>query len=317
MTNIVTRTLEWSLPEEPLVRYSRPAKGSQSTIMDALDLAFTLRGQGWEWSRGVYIPRETRPTDRRGFTLYVVSSVVIHAFICVLLHNVIRSFSPTGIGANGGSIYDDTLPFHTRHLRATVISIIATFAIYAFIQTYYDVCTLVGILVLGHDPEQWPPAFDAPWRATSISDFWGRRWHQFCRRMFLVQGGYPLGYFFGKPGLVIGAFLSSAMIHHVGFAMLHGNSDNLGDWRLLVGFGMMAPIILAERAFRRLTGHRVCGFAGWVWSMTWFAVLGNLIIDGFARCGQFGFFKFTESILPRRDGVERLVAHFDSWLHTV
>ena len=280
---------------------------------DALDLALTLRGHGWDWSRGLYIPRETRPTNRRGFAFHVFLSFVIHAFVSGVLHKAIRSFSPMGIGAAGGSIFDETLPFHARYLRASIISGFASIGTYAFIQLCYDACTIIGVLVFGQEPGQWPPAFDAPWRATSISEFWGRRWHQFYRRMFLVQGGYPLS-FLGRVGFVVGAFLSSAVMHHVAMVILN---DQLDLWRLHVGFGMMAPVVLAENAFKRLTGRKVGGVAGWIWAMVWLLLLGNLIIDGFARAGMFGRLNFIESVVPRRDVVERLVARFDSWLHAM
>ena len=314
MTSIITRTFDWTLAKEPLVRHLRPARGSQSTVMDALDLALTLRGHGWDWSRGVYIPRETRPTNRRGFTFYVILSAAIHALVCGVVHKAIRSFSPTGIGAAGGSIFDETLPFHARYLRASVISAFASVWIYTFIQAYYDACTIIAVLVFGQEPGQWPPAFDAPWRATSMSQFWGRRWHQFCRRMFLVQGGYPLSFLLGRAGLVVGAFLSSAVTHHVAMVMLN---NQLELWKLHVGFGMMGPVVLAEIAYKRLTGRKVGGVAGWIWTMVWLLLLGNLIVDGFARAGMFGRSNFTESVVPRREVVERLVERFDSWLHAI
>lgn len=314
MIYIVTRTLDWTLPKEHFVRHLRPAKATQSTVMDALDLAVTLRGYGWDRSHKVYFPPETRPANRRGFTLHVIKSAVIHVLLSGVLHTVIGSFTPTSIGAAEGSIFDDTLPFYTRHLRATIISVCASAGIYAFIQLCYDTCTLIAVLVLGQDPGQWPPAFDAPWRATSVSSFWGRRWHQFFRRLFLVQGGYPLSFLFGRVGFIVGTFLSSAVLHHVAMVMLNGH---LEAWRLLAGFGMMAPAVLVEMVFKRVTGRRVGGVVGWVWTVGWLLLWGNLIIDGFARAGLFGRFGFLESVVPRRDVVERLMARFDVWLHAM
>ena len=316
MIYIATRTLEWTVPREPPVRCSRPGKGSESVILDALDLALTLRGQDWEWSRGVKIPREYRPTDRRGFTLHVARSAIAHALVCGGLHKTIGSFDPTTVGAVGGSLYDDTLPLHTRHIRASIISLVSSAGIYTFIQLCYDICTLVAVLFLGHDPEQWPPAFDAPWLATSASDFWGRRWHQFFRRLFLVQGGFPLGYFFGRVGFVFGAFLSSAVLHYVAMSIL---TDKLESWRLLAGFTMFAPVVLAENAFKLWTGRKVEGFAGRIWTIVWFLVLGTMCADGFARAGMFGRLNFTELILPEnlKDIIERSVTRLDAKLRAL
>ena len=315
MVFIVTRTLDWTLSKEPLVRDSRPVKGFRSTIVDALDLATTFRGQGWDWSRGVYIPRETRPTDRRGFAIHVVLSAAFHVCICGVLHSLIRSFCPPGFGSTPGrSIFDETLPFYPQYLRASIISFFAVFTIYAIVQMLYDACTIVGVLVFRQDLTQWPPAFDAPWRATSLIDLWGRRWHQFYRRIVLIQGGYPLSFIFGRMGFIVGAFLSSGVIHYIALASLNAR---LEPWRLIVGFGMMAPGIFVERAFKQLTGRRVGGVVGWIWTMAWFLLWGNLIVDACARAGMFEIFEVSESVVPGQRVTRRLVANFDAWLHAM
>ena len=313
MMHIATCSLYWVLAKEPLVRQLRPTDSTPSTLMDALDLAFTFRGYGWNWSRGVYFPRETRPSDRIGFVNYVILSAAAHAFICSITFGALRSFSPVGLGAiSGGSVFDETLPFLVRYLRSSIISIVGCFAAYSFLQMGYDLSTIGGVLLLWQDPAQWPPAFDAPWRATSLAEFWGRRWHQWFRHIFLVQAGYPLSFFFGRVGLVIGAFFSSAVFHHVGLYALDSTSEL---WRMLVGFGMMVPGIFAERTFKRLTGRKVGGLAGWVWTMTWLVLWGNWIIDGFVRAGLFRWGKFIYVVPPLRTLVERLVTDLDTWLH--
>lgn len=37
---------------------------------------------------------------------------------------------------------------------------------------------------LGSHPESWPPMFDSPFTASSLADFWTRRWHAIFRRVF-------------------------------------------------------------------------------------------------------------------------------------
>ncbi|KAG8218008.1 hypothetical protein J3R82DRAFT_6200 [Butyriboletus roseoflavus] len=239
MLIIIARSLYWALGKEPLVRRPRPANSTPSTLVDALDLASNFRGYGWDWSCGVYIPRDTRPSSRTGFVLYVTVSAALHAFICGTFHRAIQSFSPVGLGSvSGGSIFDETVPLRVRYLRSSIISIIGCFATYSLLQTCYDLCTVLAILILRQDTTQWPPAFDAPWLATSLADFWGRRWHQWLRHIFLIVG-YPLSSVFGRVGLVVGAFLSSSVFHHVGLLSLDTTSEL---WRMLIGFGMMAPV---------------------------------------------------------------------------
>jgi len=315
MLLIVTRSLHFALAKEPFVRRLRPVNSTPSTLMDTFDLALTFRGCGWNWSHGLYTPPETRPSNRTGFVSHVALSAAVHAFICGTLHRALRSFSPAGLGSiSGGSIFDETLPLHLRYLRSSIITIVGCFATYALLQMVYDLCTIVGVVFLGQDLAQWPPGFDSPWRSTSLSEFWGRRWHQWLRHIFLVQAGHPLSFIFGRVGLVIGAFLSSAVYHHVGLNSLDSTSEL---WRMLLGFGMMAPGMFAERTFKQLTGRKVCGLAGWVWTMTWLVLWGNVIVDGFVRAGLFRANAFIDGVPPLRALVERLVMNFDTWLHAM
>ncbi|KAF8447202.1 hypothetical protein L210DRAFT_3440470 [Boletus edulis BED1] len=297
MFSASSRTLDWALAEGPLVRRLRPANNTPSTIMDALDLVSNFRGHGWEWSRGLYIPRETRPSDRKTFVFVTVLSAVLHALICGALHKAILMLVSVGMGTipERPTIFDESLPFLTRYLRASTITIINAFAVYAMLQLNYDLTTVPAILVLGQDPAQWPPMFDAPWFATSLSDFWGRRWHQLLRRTFLFLGGYPLSSIFGRTGIIIGAFLVSVVIHDI---VLITVDSRMEMWWMFVGFGMMAPGILIERAFHQLTGRRVGGVLGWIWTMAWLTLWGSVIIEGFARAGLLGGTGFVDSMLP-------------------
>ena len=79
MSSIVTRTLQWTVPKEPFMQYSWPAKGFSIHHHGCSRFAPTLRGRGWGWSRSVYIPPEIRQTDHRRFTFHILRSGVIHA----------------------------------------------------------------------------------------------------------------------------------------------------------------------------------------------------------------------------------------------
>ncbi|KAF9220116.1 hypothetical protein BS17DRAFT_787911 [Gyrodon lividus] len=313
MFSIATRTFEWTLAKEPLKRHIRPAGATPSTIMDALDLAVNLRGYGWDWSKGLYLPRETRPASRARFVGYAILSAGFHAFICGVLHRSVQSFSPDAFGAiDGGTIFDETLPPLTRYFRSSVISTLCAFAIYCVLQMGYDLCIIPAVLILRQDPAQWPPAFQDPWFATSVSDFWARRWHQWFRRTFIFLGGYPLSLVFGRVGSVFGAFFASAVFHHIALITVNGHMEL---WRMLLSFGMMALGVVGERAFLQWTGRKVGGLAGWAWTMAWLILWGNLMVDGWARAGMFGCSSFVDSATPVRALVERVVMAFDAWLH--
>ena len=310
---LVSRSLHWAFEKGPLVRRVRPVNSTPSILMDACDLAFTCRGYGWNWSSDIYTPPETRPSNRTGFVFHVVLSAIAHAFICGVSHRAIRSFSPAGLDSvSGASIFDETLPFILRYARSSIITVVGGFTTYAFLQMAYDMCTLLGVLLLQQDPAQWAPSFDSPWLSTSLSQFWGRRWHQWLRHMFLVQAGHPLSLVFGRAGLVIGAFLSSAVYHYVALYSLDPTSE---PWRMIVGFMMMVPGIFAEPLFKQLTGRRVCGVAGWIWTTTWLVVWGSVVMDGFVRAGLFKSDTLIDGIPPLRSLVERLVMYLDARLH--
>lgn len=296
------------------MRRLRPRNSHPSIIMDALDLSTNFRGYGWNWSHGLYVPQQTRPTNRIPFAFRAFLSITRHACICVVIHRAILSFIRVGSITHGFTIFDDTLPFIPRHIRASVFSALTATMSYAAMQMSYDALATLAVLCLGQDPAQWPPAFDAPWRATSLADFWGHRWHQWNRRMLLFLGGYPLGVVFGNTGVVLGAFLASALTHDV---MLVALERRVEAWAMLAGFGMMGPGILAERAFWWWTGKRVGGVVGWLWTMGWLLLWGNIMFDAFARAGGLDDWSPIAGTVPLGLLVERLVHTFDSWLHAM
>ena len=282
--------------------------------MDALDLVSNLRGYGWDWSRGVRISRETRPSNRTRFIFYTILSAAAHVFTMGILHTAIRSFSFPELGTlSSGPISDVSLPFHLRFLRTTVISALTIIWLYAGFQACYDLCTLLGVLVLRQGPAQWPPFFDAPWRATSLTDFWGRRWHQLLRRTSLALGDYPLSFILGRAGIVIGVFFVTTVYQHLHFTALTGGQSEF--WRMLVGFWMMAPGIIIEDIFGSVTGGKVQGPAGWIWTMSWILLWGNATNDAFTTARFFRFLTPIDRVLPVRMLVEYLVTEFDNLLH--
>ena len=203
---LTSRALGWTLAKEPLVRCLRPRNSSPSIIFDAIDLAINFRGYGWNWPRGFSFPQDTRPENRIAFSLHAFLSAVAHLFIFGICQRATLSFRPSGHTTIGFSYYDETLPLFVRHFRAIIIVFIQYIAGYSSLQAVYDLATPIGVLFFEQDPIQWPPAFSAPWRATSLGEFWGRRWHQWFRHIFLFLGGYPFQSFFDRAGLIFGGF---------------------------------------------------------------------------------------------------------------
>ena len=309
MSTITMHSLCWAAAEKPLVRHLRPAGSSPSTIMDALDLITTCRAHGWDWSRGLYVPRQTRPTSRTGFVFYALLSVITQFFTRLVLFQAVQTFvAGTTSSFNGQSIFDETLASFVQYLRASIITILAAFTTYSGLQMAYDIFAIIGTVIFRQDPAQWPPTFDQPWRATSLYDFWGRRWHQWFRHMFLICA-YPFNLVLGRSGAVIGGFIASGVLHHL-FMLAFDRQSEM--WRMFVPFAVMGPLLVAERAFYKVTGKKVDGVAGWVWTIVWLLIWGNVMTEGFVRGGMYP--RAGDAKVPV---VKDLVTKFDAWLHTI
>ncbi|KAG1795364.1 uncharacterized protein HD556DRAFT_384039 [Suillus plorans] len=313
---IAARTLEWTVQTKPFVRTARPSSTDvpkQNLVLDTIDLICTARGCGWDWSQGLYIPPETHPTSSRlAFATSVLVSGLKHLFLCGAIHSAVRSFSPDTFGSvDGGTIFDDSLPPHLRYLRSSIITTLCAFTIYSLLQAGYEITVVICVLILRQHPDQCPPSFDSPWRATSLREFWSRRWHQWLRRVFIFFGGNPLYLLFGRVGGVMGAFLVSGFIHHLQVLPFDPSSEM---WRMMLPFGMMGIGMVIERA---VSGNKTGGWIGWTWTMCWLVLWGNVMVDGWARTGLFGSSSALDSATPVRQPIERLVRTFDEYLHAI
>ncbi|KAG1795528.1 hypothetical protein EV424DRAFT_612501 [Suillus variegatus] len=316
MMYIAARTLEWTVQTKPFVRTAHRSSTDvpkQNLVLDAIDLVCNPRGCGWDWSQGMYIPPETHPTSSRlAFATSALVSGLKHSFICGALHSAVKSFSPDTFGSvDGGTIFDDTLPPHLRYLRSSIIATLCAFAIYSLIKANYEITVVICVLIFRQHPEQWPPLIDSPWRATSLREFWSRRWHQWLRRIVIFLGVNPLSLLFGRIGGVIGAFLVSGFIHHLAILPIDPSSEM---WRMVLPFGMMGAGIVIERA---VSGNKTGGWMGWVWTMCWMVLWGNVMVDGWARAGLLGSPSVMDSATPIRQPIERLVSTFDEYLHAI
>src|SRR6267154_2342958 len=303
---IAIRTLEWTVQTDLFIRRSTTGTPKRKVVLDALDLACNLRGCGWDWSKGLYVPPETRPTSSRlAFATSTLVSGLKHSLFCVAIHSIVQSFSPDTFGSvDGGTIFNDSLPPHLRYLRSTIITTLYAFATYSVLQGGSEFTAVVCVLLFRQRPDQWPPSFDSPWHATSLRDFWSRRWHQWFRRIFIFLGGRPLFLLFGRAGGVIGAFLASGVLHHV---MLLGIDPSSEMWRMLLPFGMMGVGLVLEHA---VAGKNTGGWMGWMWTMGWLLLWGNMMTDGWARAGMFGGMNLLDSATPVRQPIERLIRSF-------
>lgn len=230
-------------------------------VREANGVVFGFRGVGWKHGKGVFIPPDPRPMERNAFLRATFVMLIKHFFIVDLLVAFIQLIPGLGSPA-GGTIFFANLPRAPRYLVSTSIAVIAACGMVSAFHTLYAAATLIGVGVFGQSPTSWPPIMHNPWGSHSISDLWAKRWHQMFRRTFLVFGGIPGGWIAGRPGVVLGCFIASGLLHECGIYILGRGLDH----RVTFFFGIQGVFVLLEVLWRRITGYKVQGWAGRIWT---------------------------------------------------
>lgn len=101
-----------------------------------------------------------------------------------------------------------------------------------------------------------PLLFNRPWAATSLADFWSRRWNlafvDMNQRLFL-RGAYR---YFGKRGSRFALFALSGLLHELALSFPAG-----AGWGLPLGYFLLQGVLVAaEERFRK---------AGRAWTWFW------------------------------------------------
>ena len=184
MTMLSMRSIDLTFRRQPLKRdvsgwaERGPSHSSVKILLyDTIDLTMNMRGLGWSFSDHIHIPQETRPTSSTSaFVLATAVSAVrnflwFDAFI----------FGCQSLVQGRQTLFNPLLPPVQRHAQAFFTSWLAGMSICMGVDFIYDIATIVSILAFGQHPLQWPPIFDRPWKATSLSVLWSKHWHQFLR----------------------------------------------------------------------------------------------------------------------------------------
>jgi len=205
----------------------------------------------------------------------------------------------------GDTLFDPTLSIIPRFALAAFLTSCFGIIIYTSVDASYQFATLFGRLVLRQPAWQWPPLFNRPWAATSLTDLWSVHWHQTFRHSFIVFGARPGGALLGRCGAFVGAFLVSAVFHNLGLWGLGRGTEfrTIGGFFILMAVGMVL-----EYGVEMLTGRRVCGLWGWVWTMGWTLGWGTLVIDAWARRGLIACDLFPEDLRPGKLLVDAVIS---------
>ena len=212
------------------------------------------------------------------FVLLSVVRLALYALGFDVCNQIIRMLSPDTFGSlSGGSLFDHTL---LELLRSVSVSFLTLWMAYFSMQWTYQFLAVVCIVLFRQRPSQWPPLFDSPWLSTSLSEFWGRRWHQMIRDVSLNLG-QPFNRLLSRFGDLFGAFLVSGIFHEIELRSFGRG----GSLVAIIGFWMMNGVgVVLERIWTKNTGRRVGGVWGWTWTFGWL-VWGVWMVDEWAKAG--------------------------------
>ena len=311
MFSTALKAIEWTFTKNPLRRYDPPKRNqdppierplsASSIILDSIELLYSQRGYGWSWARNPF-PRESAPLPSKSLLLV---KTLLKLTLFDASQYIIQRLSPATNNPKGGSIFDPNLTPMPRFALAVFCGLWGGIWTYMMVDSLYHVPATIARIVFRQPAFMWPRLFHWPWMATSIHELWSYRWHQLYRHLFIVFGSRPGGALFGKPGAFMGAFIISAILHHVGVWGIGNGTEPLtsGGFFLLMGTGAVTEI-----AFSKATGSRVRGWMGWLWTMLWLHLCGTFMMDGWARRGLFASEILPFGFRPGKVVVEAIIA---------
>ncbi|OJT08683.1 hypothetical protein TRAPUB_409 [Trametes pubescens] len=259
-------------------------------VFDAMEVGFTMRGVGWDFGKYTPIPQVTRPSERQAFIRATVKNIIRNQLLIDLIDTVTKCIP--GVTATGGSIFLQDLPPLERYFLSTAIHIGHGVLIFAGVALTYDIGSLIGIFLFNQSPAAWPPIHGGLFAARSVHDFWARSWHQLFRYTFLTLGGFFGNWLCGGLGMVLGCFLASGLFHEFGLVVAGKELDP----SVLAFFLLQAVGILCEKAFRRLTGKKVGGPFGFVWTAVFVVGFGQICTDSWYARGIGGAISIPPSL---------------------
>ncbi|BEI98086.1 hypothetical protein CcaverHIS631_0303850 [Cutaneotrichosporon cavernicola] len=254
------------------------------------------------WSR--------RPTSRTGaiarHVLHVTTHYVVLDTFLAFLHHTGLELSPGGRGTLERYVLQsrfialpDMLGGRLAHhvppgILTICIEACVPIVIWQGLNLGYHVAAVI-FLCAGWEVESWNvDLFDAPWRADSIIDLWGRRWHQLFRHQFILAAASTLKLLRlpNRPALLFPlVFVFSGLLHVLGEMSMDPVPSTGALWAFFLLSGVGCAL---EITFKTVTGRRVRGMPGRLWCWVYTFVIGRLAADAWLDAGVAGC-----SLLPR------------------
>ncbi|KAI0294026.1 hypothetical protein B0F90DRAFT_1811747 [Multifurca ochricompacta] len=239
--------------------------------------------KSFEWTflikepvRRYEVPKDGEPLKERPLTiLNQILKLLVKVAALDASHYIIQLLRPSTYRLEGDTIFDETLSLGPRLFQVSCISLCGMVVIYTSVDIMYQLCALSA--------SQWPRIANRPWLSMSVTEFWGKRWHQFFRHIFVVYGSRPGGKVAGWYGSIIGAYVVTAIMHVLGLWGLGRGTEftHTGGFFIMIG---LASVF--ERQWKLWTGKPVTGLSGTVWAMVWQLIWGSGMVDSWARRGM-------------------------------
>lgn len=148
----------------------------------AVDSTTSLRGNSWfanthwDWAPKALVETHLRFVSRSHFVMIESLSLVPQFLAFDLLDAIAKSrtWDTTNPFPITSLPWPEQILFSTTVCAQTVLGISISYTLAS-----------VPFVLMGSRPENWPSMFHSPFSATSLADFWTKRWHAIFRRVFL------------------------------------------------------------------------------------------------------------------------------------
>ena len=174
-------------------------------------------------------------------------------------------------------------------LTRTWVSVSFLMFLHSGMAIFWHSQVVLGLITGLWNGEEFPKLMNKPFLSTSISELWGKRYHQYNR----VSDSFPCAASadcrlqdalllwskpferFGRVTHLLSLFTISGIEHHLIYSLPVALSPSIFPW-LLFFTGSGVGLIL-ERAFYKYTGRRVGGIGGAIWTWVWMLAISGPI----------------------------------------
>ncbi|KAF8312207.1 hypothetical protein DL93DRAFT_2082308 [Clavulina sp. PMI_390] len=318
------------------------ASSSSNFFLRAFELLLNPRGIGWKFGTGsgIYCAPDWRNLSSRYAFLKQTLWQIGGNFLLLDMVNSILDRSNVRVA--GGTIFGRGGNWMESLAISTWLTVLTGLFLLISFNLGQVVLSFIAVLIKGGGDSPlvdvgWGPLLDHPWLSQSLHEFWGTRWQQGLRQLFLVLGGYPLQAvcriitrmlssllclpearagqvvkLAGDVGLIVGVFFISGVCHTVPQYACGPIIDASGrlvsangmpGWSSINFFLAQALGVIIERVYRLATGKYVNGIFGRVWTLVWVVGGSQYLFNSWYNVG----FQRGKGMDPNTSPTEQLI----------